>query len=227
MANALDRSQKVCFEMKMDDPELITGIRAAMMDTNGKTIKDYYSLDDYNTVKHYFKDSLGIDLFLFAHMRPFVLQTMLSSKIRDCRHPVSYEDSIMQIALKTDKLVFGLEQPEEQLAVIAGTPDSAVAASLLETAKNKGSVDPGYDSLLSAYLQQDLPLLYRQIMSSGTSEHELDELLNDRNSRWIGRMEKYMTAGPTFFAVGAGHLWGEKGVLALLRAKGYRVRALH
>ena len=39
-------------------------------------------------------------------------------------------------------------------------------------------------------------------------------------------MEKAMQAKPTFFAVGAGHLGGEKGVLNLLKKQGYTVKAV-
>jgi hypothetical protein len=35
-----------------------------------------------------------------------------------------------------------------------------------------------------------------------------------------------MLEQPTFFAVGAGHLGGQGGVVALLRKEGYRVEAL-
>jgi uncharacterized protein YbaP (TraB family) len=36
-------------------------------------------------------------------------------------------------------------------------------------------------------------------------------------------MRRLMKETPTLFAVGAGHLGGPRGVIALLRAEGYRV----
>ena len=40
-------------------------------------------------------------------------------------------------------------------------------------------------------------------------------------------MRGMMKEKPTFFAVGAGHLGGEKGVVRLLRDKGYTLKPLH
>jgi hypothetical protein len=36
-------------------------------------------------------------------------------------------------------------------------------------------------------------------------------------------MEERMDQRPTFFAVGAGHLWGINGLIQLLKEKGYKV----
>ena len=58
-----------------------------------------------------------------------------------------------------------------------------------------------------------------------TIEAYADELLINRNKNWIPHMSTMMTAGPTFFAVGAGHLGGPMGVVNLLREEGYKVTA--
>ncbi|MNY79236.1 TraB family protein [compost metagenome] len=51
-------------------------------------------------------------------------------------------------------------------------------------------------------------------------------MLFSRNKKWIPRMRKIMAVKPTFFAVGAAHLGGENGVIALLRKEGYKLRAV-
>ena len=48
-------------------------------------------------------------------------------------------------------------------------------------------------------------------------------LLVRRNENWIPVMERIMREGSAFFAVGAGHLGGPKGVVNLLRQAGYTV----
>jgi uncharacterized protein YbaP (TraB family) len=54
-----------------------------------------------------------------------------------------------------------------------------------------------------------------------------DLLLYRRNKRWIAPMIEWMRKEPTFFAVGAGHLPGEKGVISLLRQAGFTVVPLY
>ncbi len=51
----------------------------------------------------------------------------------------------------------------------------------------------------------------------------LESILYNRNRNWIPKIETQITKEITFIAVGAAHLGGDKGVLNLLRKKGYFV----
>jgi uncharacterized protein YbaP (TraB family) len=52
-------------------------------------------------------------------------------------------------------------------------------------------------------------------------------LLDRRNARWIPRIETVIKSGrPSMIVVGAAHFPGPHGVLALLRARGYKVEQL-
>jgi len=53
-----------------------------------------------------------------------------------------------------------------------------------------------------------------------------DILLNDRNKNWVGQLKKIMKKEAVFVAVGAGHLVGEQGLIALLRKEGYNLRPI-
>jgi len=59
----------------------------------------------------------------------------------------------------------------------------------------------------------------------GMNDHQ-DVLLNNRNKNWVIQLKKIMLQEPVFIAVGAGHLVGEKGLLALLKKEGYTLRPL-
>ena len=60
----------------------------------------------------------------------------------------------------------------------------------------------------------------------GIGQYE-DLLLVGRNKNWITVMQKMMTNQITFFAVGAGHLGGNNGVVNLLKAEGYILTPLN
>jgi hypothetical protein len=50
------------------------------------------------------------------------------------------------------------------------------------------------------------------------------KLLDDRNVKMAEKIDGYLKEkGPTFVCVGAAHLVGEKGLVKLLTAKGYKV----
>lgn len=50
-----------------------------------------------------------------------------------------------------------------------------------------------------------------------------DLLLNNRNKDWVEKMPAIMKEKSTLFAVGAGHLGGDQGVITLLKKAGYTV----
>jgi uncharacterized protein YbaP (TraB family) len=64
------------------------------------------------------------------------------------------------------------------------------------------------------------------ISEEGNFEQFEDVFLNHRNESWIPEIEKLVKLQPTFIAVGAAHLGGEKGVLNLLRQKGYSIEPI-
>jgi hypothetical protein len=52
-------------------------------------------------------------------------------------------------------------------------------------------------------------------------------LITDRNKRMANRIADFAGKQPVFIAVGALHLPGEKGVIELLRKKGFLVEAVN
>jgi len=48
-------------------------------------------------------------------------------------------------------------------------------------------------------------------------------MVYSRNASWIPQLDDLFTTGGAFVAVGAAHLRGPRGVVELLRAKGYTI----
>jgi uncharacterized protein YbaP (TraB family) len=81
--------------------------------------------------------------------------------------------------------------------------------------------------LSNAYRNQDLARLEELIEKSDPGmEDYMDILLYARNRRWIDPMQSSMFDNSTLFAIGAGHILGERGIIQLLKNKGYKVRPI-
>ena len=223
MEKCFNEADKVCFEMDMDDPSVLSEIATGLIDNSGKKLEDYFTREQYSIVKKYVKDSLGMDIELLQQMKPVVLQTMMSVSGVSCSDAVSYEDSLIKVAHRTNKEVLGLEEPREQIAVLESIQTDTVINDLMNTIfHNNHSDDSDYYKLITAYRAQDIPALYSLI----TASKELGDMgifLDSRNQNWIPRMAAKMSKSCVFFAVGAGHLGGSKGVISLLKKKGYTV----
>ncbi|MDR2034297.1 MAG: TraB/GumN family protein [Helicobacteraceae bacterium] len=132
--------------------------------------------------------------------------------------------------------IAGLESGGEQLTSMATLSNKAQREMLedylsMDDAELKGYVKEMHD----IYLAGDADLLFNWYMRDRPSQkiskksmNEFNEkLIFERNKRFITRLKKHTSASePIFMAVGALHLGGEKGVLALLRKEGYKITAI-
>ncbi len=78
--------------------------------------------------------------------------------------------------------------------------------------------------MVEVYRQQDLERMDSLMHKSDPGMDEyMDILLYGRNRHWVEQMPEIMKGKSILFAVGAGHLPGEQGVINLLRKRGYKV----
>ena len=77
------------------------------------------------------------------------------------------------------------------------------------------------------YRRQDINSMDSLLVKSdpGLAQY-MGILLYDRNQRWAEQIPHQVHEMPTLFAVGAGHLGGDKGVINLLRQQGFTVKPL-
>lgn len=226
MKKSLKASKEVCFEMDMDDPSLMTEVATGMIDYSGKTLQDYFSEEDYKILERYFADSLEVNIAMFTQLKPTALVTFLAQEGLACNNMVSYEIRIMEEAKKLKLEVTGLEHPQEQIALLESLPTDTIIHEVLRMIKGKQNNADEYERLVKAYKMQDIATLYSLMTETDQNKISLNAFLDERNIKWIERMEERMDQQPVFFAIGAGHLWGTNGVINLLREKGYKIQAV-
>ncbi|RYD54720.1 MAG: TraB/GumN family protein [Sphingobacteriales bacterium] len=224
MKKSLQEAEKICLEMDMDDPSLMMEIALGMVDNSGKKLKDYFTAEQYVKVTRFVSDSLKMDIAMFQQVKPVALHTLLATKSAECADAMAYETMLTDEAKKQNKEVIGLEAASEQLELLNNMPEDSVINDLLEVAMG-GYKDERekYRKLVQLYKSQDLPALYSYIEQHKNDVGDINAFLSERNEKWISRMTEKMDSNSVFFAVGAGHLWGERGVITLLRKSGYKV----
>ena len=65
---ALLQSDQLYLEMNLDDPSVMLGGLLLMNMNGGKTLEDLLSLKEYDRLKHYFEDSLGMPIALLKRI---------------------------------------------------------------------------------------------------------------------------------------------------------------
>lgn len=221
MEASLHNSEEVCLELDMDDAGLTMEVAMGMLDNTGKKLSSYFTIEQYDRLKQFMADSAGMDISQFEPMKPAVIQSVLMAKLADCKEPLSYEANITEIAHKEHKEVSGLETAAMQLELFDNLVADSVVKDINETINDLGKQKGEFRKLIAVYKKQDLPRLHTLIQQS--KDLDLTGFLDSRNEKWIEKMVEKMDQHSVFFAVGAGHLWGDNGVINLLRKQGYTV----
>src|SRR5690554_4097430 len=124
MQEAFEASEKVAFELDMDDPALSAQVQSGLVLKDGKKLKDFFTDEEYKKLSDFSQENLGMPLDLLQSYKPFALMSLISMKSASCMIPESYEGNIMKIALEADKEILGLETADDQLAIFdAMNPD--------------------------------------------------------------------------------------------------------
>ncbi|KAA0990119.1 TraB/GumN family protein [Dyadobacter aurulentus] len=224
LKSALSRSGQVALEMDMDDPGMMMTMMKSMNMKDGVELKSLITESEYNKLNQFYKDSVGIGLAMFEKAKPFVLMGPLFNAVLACQ-PQSYEMALMDLAKKQELEIVGLEALDEQMAIFDSIPYKDQAKMIVSMVNDLPKARKEFKNLVALYKVQNISELYSLTMKSEYGlEGNAEIMLFDRNKKWIPRIQKMIEEKPTFFAVGAAHLGGEQGVIALLRGQGFKVR---
>jgi hypothetical protein len=232
LEKALTKSKRIAFEIDMKEMTSLTTqfslITKAFMH-GGKTLKDLLSEEDYVFVSEKMEEK-GLPVSMFGRLKPMFLSMMLSNEDEGGgmstkgSKMTSVEMELYKITRKNKIPSAGLETAAYQMSVFDSIPYEDQANMLVEGLRSADGGSDELERMMEMYRDQDIAGMQSIISEEGEgmAEYE-DRLLNDRNANWIPVMRSMMRREPTFFAVGAGHLGGPKGVIALLRKEGFKV----
>jgi len=207
------------------------------MYSDGRRLDQMLSPPEYETVKKVVARS-GLPADVAALFKPWIVSMILS--VSDCeRTKVQAGKRVLDMKIaETGKSlgipVVGLETIPDQLAALAAVPEKQQLDMLRVSLKFAHRTNDLMETLVRLYLDRRiaaaLPLqlaMARQVgIGDGAFIGFQQKLLTERNSKMLSVAEPLLTQGGAFIAVGALHLPGKQGLVALLRQAGYAVTAV-
>lgn len=218
----LSRTSLLVEELDMTDASMQVKMMQSL--ASSKPMASYYPAAQFEQMNKRFQEITGVQLSMLNNFKPFMSMSMLLLKSLPCAEQVQPEMLLIQYAKTKNIPVKGLEQVEEQLAAIDKQPLDSQAVALQKMVMRFDSVQQAFTQLTEVYNKKHIDSLYHFMRGSGMDDAFETALLSERNLRWIPRIKAIATQQPSFFAVGAGHLGGDQGVIALLRKEGYTVK---
>ncbi len=218
---------KVYFEIDLDDLTQMFAALKSMEMKDGIVLSDLLSATELKKVKEFFEQNNPLPFAVLEHYKPLLLSSMVAEQSLPCDASNGMELLILQELSKLKKSTYGLETMTYQAGLFDSIPYLEQAKDLVKDVDNAKLGKAGVDSLLLAYRSQDLEMIERLTVEDENGlAGNLDLMLYNRNINWVTQFDSIAATGPTLFAVGAGHLPGAKGVLQLLKSKGYLVRPI-
>ena len=230
---AFNRCDAVVGEMVMNNIDDSEKIMQASTLPQGVTMDSLLNAEDYALVDAGLRTVLQIGLKELALMKPAAIRTMYETELY--RQYTGFDDDtqsdsyFQQIAARQGKQVFGLESVDMQIALLFGNDDQKQEAlSLVETVSHREEGLQEIETLNALYKAGEIDRLVKMAQEQGDPQamapEEYDRMVDDRNLAWAEQLPDLMQARPCFIAVGAMHLGGEKGLIQLLKGKGYKVK---
>jgi len=227
LLDALHSADDVYFEMDLDDPANTLGALMFMNMKDGKTLKDLITAEEFTKLDKYFSDSLRTSLKTFQKMKPSMLEAFLYPKMMPCKYLSGVEQELMKVAKKDKKEIKGFETIQFQASVFDSIPYDLQAKSLLKTIDSIHQYRLYFDTMLNVYKSQKIDKIEAMFNQPEFGLQEgMEFLLDRRNENWVSQLKAILPKENIFMAVGAGHLVGKKGLIALLRKEGYTVRPI-
>ncbi|MFN5911535.1 MAG: TraB/GumN family protein [Bacteroidota bacterium] len=191
------------------------------------TFFDFFTKEQTDTILTWAKEKLFLDETAFrnsmSQMKPFVV-VQLATQLYFMGKTESYETSFEAIAKKNGIERMGLETVAQQMGFFDRLQNDEEAEMVMESIRNGDKSIQDVKKMQSIYAAQQVDSLYLMIIENGgVVSEEQAAFLDDRNMDWIPKIEGVITEKRAFIAVGAGHLGGPKGVIRLLRQKGYTI----
>jgi uncharacterized protein YbaP (TraB family) len=225
--DAVKQSQEFWFEVDPRRGELFAKkIVAAAKYPNGVQIKEKINPKTYAYLQKITRGGMNV----WQHVKPWAIAEFL------LRHPgyerVSYaygiDHHIAEEAMHRRRPVGGIESIDEHVRVFSDMQEIEGEVFLLQTLVYADEGPKKFAESVGAWKAGNVEHLYEMDLPRIKEAPTVWwRLLDRRNARWIPRIETVIKSGrPSMICAGCLHFPGPHGLLALLKARGYKIEQL-
>lgn len=233
---ALDDAEQVVFELspaEMNDPELAGKMALAARRTDGRTLQQSVPEATWQALSAY-TARRGLAVANFQPYEAWFVSLLVSineMQLLGLDPEMGLDKHFAQRALEAGKPVAGLETGDQQIALFDGMDHTQQLQALDDTLAEMAAIESEIEALHALWRAGDADGLFAATGAEMKADYPaLYQRINvDRNRAWLPRLAGMLdqgTSDDTLVVVGAMHLLGQDGVVAMLKARGYTVERL-
>ncbi len=216
----------------MPDPYARERFLEAALYPDGRTLEREIGAADFERALEQLKP-IGLEREFVNKLKPWgVLINLRASG--DAASPPP-DAQLLRLAGERRLPLHQIENVEEQIFTFDELAMESQVALLRHSLEHREELLALAESTLQAYLARDLERIWRLREEfirryPAVAAHQAamtKRVVHDRNVVMAYRMQRQLRRGNAFVALGALHLYGDKGVLALLEEDGYRATRVY
>jgi uncharacterized protein YbaP (TraB family) len=193
---------------------------------DGRTFDSVVSKDTAAMVAQRLKPPLVPELI--QPMKPWMVMLMLTAiqmQQAGLDANLGLDRYFFDKAKAAGKTIVGLETAESQIDRFDTMPESLQEQMLRSALEELDSQNAELTAIITAWQRGDAEALDRTLLGAFKKyPAAYQSLIVERNNNWMPQIEQCLTrATPCLVVVGAAHLVGQDGLLALLERRGYKV----
>lgn len=232
---AFNNSEVLAVEVNIDDANVIDNqvaiMKKAVYADNG-TLKKNLSPQTYQLLKIKLSQ-FSLPIEVMQQYKPWYLAVMLQSlELQKLGYNPNYGIDLhfLQKAQGV-KNILELESWDYQISLFDTFSNYEQELFLDYTLRYLDKLEETVDEILELWLKGDVKTLETVLLEQGMEEQKLaplfEKLFYERNRKMTVRIEEFLKTYKDYFViVGAGHLVGNRGIIELLKKKGYSVEQL-
>ncbi len=220
---AFNNAEVVYLELDMDDPSFMKDMMKYSMLEEGDELKSHMDSTEYVFLNQYMNKNVGVGLKQLNKFKPLSLTSMIMTTLMG-KQLASYELTFINMVKEAKKDLKGLETIESQIALFDKVPYDEQIDDIIKMLKSPEDTKKLYTNMIALYKAEDITKLFESMGDYFDNDKDMmKSLLFDRNENWVKQIPQVSKEKKVFYAVGAGHLGGEKGVIQLLKLAGFKV----
>ena len=231
VAQAFDRASSLMLEFVPDPYSRERFLEAAMF-LDRQTLEEKIGSDDFERALEQLRP-IGLSREFVNKLKPWGV--LLNLRAASGASGAPLEARLADRARERRLPVFQIEGVEEQIFTFDELPMDAQVALLKHSLVHRDELLQLAERTLEAYLAGDLQAIWRLREQFNSRHAEVaayqaaltKRVVHDRSVVMAFRAQRELRRGNAFVALGALHLYGDKGVLALLEQDGYRARRVY
>ncbi len=224
-----DRAYQLCknlYPLILQSDHLIGEMDLNMPDTRKSIpaydIHQYLNDEIYRKIHRQLNRSFNLNLDQFAHLHPLMIMSFISTSVLQSEHQISLDEHLWQYAKEHGKPASGLESYEEQLKILNSIEPGAIYKLLMDISRNPAAIRKNTVKGLDLYINGRIHQLFK--LSKSSMQHLRKKVIYERNRNMASAINQLDTSMQYFISVGAGHLSGKSGLIALLKRGGWKVK---